>query len=565
MSFKRITLCIALYMLTILSYGQTSGTHTVLPGETLTSISAKYNVSIDAIRKLNNINGDMVRAGEQLKIPASSKSVPSTKVQPSTSPATSKPESVPAAKLTTPDTPKTTSITPSTFIPTTPKEQSQKAIPSDYTIPKCKLTHITESKTTVKDICDKFKITESQFYAVNPDIKKSKIKKGTSLCIPYNDDEIATMKAEIAKAQAEEARRMEEAERARKEAEAAKKRYSTINLALILPFELAQQSKSAEAIKMIDFYEGLLLAIDDLKTNGANVVIDVYDEKESSIEEILSKIGSKPCQLIIGAKSQENINVLREYCKQHGITLAVPFSSQEQLTVNYPTLFQVNSKASSLFPEVYSQFISSNRQNNIVFVNSSDGEETSYIDGFQNALSQNGLSFSIVPVSLLADYAANNTYDRKTVLIPSSKTVKSFTEIVSVLDSLDIQTNSKYTIFGYPEYQTFSTENTSKLTKYHCSFYATFYANLTSSEVLTFNTRFKNQFKRDQYNTRPLYGLLGYDVTKYFIGGLQKYGSDFIPMNNYMKIDALQNQMNFERNGSSSNGFINKNIRIIQF
>ena len=49
-----------------------SSTHKVKKGETLGGISEKYHVSIASIKKLNNISGNKIIAGEELKIPKSS-------------------------------------------------------------------------------------------------------------------------------------------------------------------------------------------------------------------------------------------------------------------------------------------------------------------------------------------------------------------------------------------------------------------------------------------------------------------------------------------------------------
>ena len=49
-----------------------SSTHTVKKGETLGGISEKYHVSISSIQKLNNLSGNKIIIGQELKIPESS-------------------------------------------------------------------------------------------------------------------------------------------------------------------------------------------------------------------------------------------------------------------------------------------------------------------------------------------------------------------------------------------------------------------------------------------------------------------------------------------------------------
>jgi membrane-bound lytic murein transglycosylase D len=43
--------------------------HTVRKGESLWSIGKKYNVNVDSIKRLNNLRGGAIKAGQVLSIP----------------------------------------------------------------------------------------------------------------------------------------------------------------------------------------------------------------------------------------------------------------------------------------------------------------------------------------------------------------------------------------------------------------------------------------------------------------------------------------------------------------
>ncbi len=46
-------------------------TYTIMPGDTLTKIAAKFNTTVEALVKANNIsNPDLIIAGQTLKIPS---------------------------------------------------------------------------------------------------------------------------------------------------------------------------------------------------------------------------------------------------------------------------------------------------------------------------------------------------------------------------------------------------------------------------------------------------------------------------------------------------------------
>ena len=547
MSLKKYLLLTVFALSCQLMMGQTVIKHEVQAGETLTSISKKYNVSIKAIQQRNNLSTENIRAGQVLQIPSSKGVTPANN--------TSATPSRPVSSLSRRSRTNSMAVTAK---PVNVEKKVQQVSVPPVSIPRCKLTYITESKTTISAICAKFGVSESALKSVNPSLKKEKIKKKVAICIPYTQAEIADIQSRAA----DEARRKAAEEEARKMEEMAKKKLTNINVALILPFELSKNNKSAEAIKMIDFYEGLLLAVEDFKEEGANINIRVFDEDETPIVTILDSLRTQPCHLIIGAKSSNYINGLREYSKNYHIPLAVPFSSKDDLTVGYPHLFQVNTKASAYYDRVYSAFISENIGNNVVFVDCGTTDDAKYIEDFKTALTNRGIPQSVHTPNELSDLLLH-TGGKHTVLIPTSKKPETFKELVTVLDQLDGSVSSTVSIFGYPEWLTFSADNTQSLRKYHGSFYTTFYADLTSEEVLNFTHRFKAKFKRDQYNTRPLFGLIGYDVTRFFVGGLHLFGTEFIPYQENIQMTALQNPLHFERNNYDVNGFINKNIKII--
>jgi LysM repeat protein len=73
------------------------GTYTIQKGDTLSGIAVAAGVSINDLRSLNNIQGDMIRAGETLDIPASGKVPTNTQKVTGTKTADPQVEPAPAA------------------------------------------------------------------------------------------------------------------------------------------------------------------------------------------------------------------------------------------------------------------------------------------------------------------------------------------------------------------------------------------------------------------------------------------------------------------------------------
>jgi N-acetylmuramoyl-L-alanine amidase len=46
-------------------------THVIQSGDTLSIIAQRYNVSLESLREINNIQGSLIQVGQRLRIPAS--------------------------------------------------------------------------------------------------------------------------------------------------------------------------------------------------------------------------------------------------------------------------------------------------------------------------------------------------------------------------------------------------------------------------------------------------------------------------------------------------------------
>ncbi len=155
------------------------GTYTIQKGDTLSEIAIAADVSIDALRQLNGIKGDMIRAGDTIDIPAGGK-IPSTK------------------KVTKKKTPKTETKTAT---------QTEPAPAPDLALPDLDTTQvdtvapvvdapegiIAEDRIlypgeTLEDIAREYGISKDEILRSNPQFTdESQIKDGVRLRIPISE------------------------------------------------------------------------------------------------------------------------------------------------------------------------------------------------------------------------------------------------------------------------------------------------------------------------------------------------------------------------------------------
>lgn len=479
--------------------------HTIVAGETLYGISSKYGIASKSIIEANpGLSATNFKTGSEIIIPAN------------------------GAFLVVSD------------IDTIPGTRKKG----------CKLMYEVQKKETIYSISKKFNITEEDLYAANPVLRDKKLKKNMVICIPYEANEVY---------------KEPDNETVFKENKPKTKKYSVLNVAVILPFHLSQGATSSESQKMIDFYEGFLLAVDSLRTRGVSVNVYTYDEDES-IEAILNRPMMSHMQAIIGPGKNTHIASLSNFADKYNIPLIVPFSSQENIATNHKTIFQVNAPNTIVNTKVFNTFISQYKNDNIIFLGMSGSNDRSdFINEFKKALESKNIPYSNINFASIDDEIMSTLKEGKqNIIIPSSASQDSFEMLTYKLNTMS-NTIATYNIslFGYPDWQTFNSKAQNNLSKYQCKFYATFYAQENSNRLSRFNRKFSQWFKRNQYDSYPKYALLGYDIGAYFLGGLHEQGSDFTLSGNKQNYASMQNPFYFERKNNWS-GFVNNSIMFVR-
>ena len=510
---KRIYLLGLAVLLSAHLAAQTTQTlHTVQGGETFYSISRQYGISIDDLKQANPQTTDILLAGSTLVIP-------------------------------------------------TPKEAPQNVYKELYKVQK---------KETIYSISRKFNITESELRAANPEIAgKNNIKKGDVLRIPYSQQELEAQRLEQERIEAE--RRAAEEQRRAEELAAQKaiRKQRGLNVAVILPFSLSSEYKSKEAIKLIDFYEGFLLGVANMKTRGHNVNVYAYEDKSittASIDSILQLPQMAEMNLVVGPTDIWHLERVNDFCREHNICMAIPFSSRNDLLVNHPTSFQINRPIAELYTEVYRLFAEQTpRDAQICFVQCHDkNDKINFVNGLKQMLEADGRTYRDVEIADLEDFPAvlASANGQQTVLIPTAATPAAFDQIVQTIEKNVDYASYRYRMFGHPEWLTFNEKNQASLARHHASFYTNFYTYRGSTAVNNFTSQFQHWFKRETSKTNPNYGYLGYDVARFFIHGLLELGDEFYTSPNDVALEPLQTPMQFQRSKDGS-GFVNTHVKII--
>lgn len=496
--------------------------HTIQPGETLYQLTVKYKVSAKDICAANpGLSASNFKIGQVIVIPAGSPTTETAQAS-SEQPATNK------------------------------KEQSWKEM------------HKVERKETIFSISQEYGITQEELIAANPELRTQKLKKGMFLFIPYPK---AETQAETPVTPATAPTN----EELFSESQFERKSIHTIKAALLLPFMIGTDNKD-EQQRMTEYYEGVLLALNELKAQNVSVDLYTYDTKgnTATLNTILNKGELKNMDIIIGGVRSANIKLLADYAAKNNIRLVVPFANKVDQVFNNPNIYQVNTPQSYLYSEAYEHFIRKFKGMNVIFLdtNNGDKDKNEFISGLKKELKDNRFTYSQVSINTQTPpeklIAAMDTLS-ESIFIPVSGKNSALAQIFpTLLQVRRSHPNIQMHLFGYPEWQTYTQEYLSNFYELDTYFYSSFYTNNLFPAAVQFSKNYRNWYGKEMANSYPKYGMLGYDTAYFFLKGLAQQGNKLEDNLDRISVTPIQTGFKFQR-VNNWGGFINQKVFFVHF
>ena len=112
----------------------------------------------------------------------------------------------------------------------------------------------------------------------------------------------------------------------------------------MLPFESQQTKRSGNADRMLEFYQGALLALRDLQNDSTLYRLRVYDTERSElrVRALCDSTELDAVRGVLGLVYPIQIELMAEWCDTHNVPLLLPFSDDIRLE-NRPQVLQFNS------------------------------------------------------------------------------------------------------------------------------------------------------------------------------------------------------------------------------
>ncbi len=295
---------------------------------------------------------------------------------------------------------------------------------------------------------------------------------------------------------------------------------NVINVGIMLPLH----NNNGDGRRMLEYYRGILMAVEKLKTEGHNINIHTWNvPEEADIRTTLLQDGANTCNYIFGPLYTRQVKQLGDFCRAYNIKMVIPFSISSNEVDTNPMVYQVYQSNTDINNTTIQQIADHFNNCHIVFIdcNDSTSNKGNFTMSLRNTLTQRGISFNITNVSSPDDiFVRSFSLSQPNLVILNSGRSPELTAVMNKLDILTSTNNGvQVTLFGYTEWLMYTQMNKERFAKYNAFIPSHFYYNEFSSATNEFKQKYRWRFHQDMMTALPRFAVTGYDHAMYFLSG----------------------------------------------
>lgn len=323
----------------------------------------------------------------------------------------------------------------------------------------------------------------------------------------------------------------------------------------------------------LQFYEGVLVAVDSMQRAGMKVDLHVYDTENNmnSVRKILNGDEFMETDLIIGPVYQNIQEEVVRVAEKNKIPVVIPFATRNILADNNSQVFQIN-PSREYIAELTAEMVAEEYYNsNIIILRTAAYEGTpegNLVNLIREKLrnsghlnGQGGARFTVYDFKNEGSAGLNNIFsaDRENVVFIPTTVEGELSVAISNINNL--ADGFSITLIGSNNYpQRFPSIDLAHFHNLKFKYIYPFWTDFENPATMQFIEKFKRNFKTEPNS----FGIQGFDATFYFLNAFIYYGKNFRDCLPYFHVNLIQGNYHFEKMAQFS-GFMNKGVSVISF
>ena len=295
---------------------------------------------------------------------------------------------------------------------------------------------------------------------------------------------------------------------------------NSINVGVMLPLH----DIDGDGRRMTEYYQGMLLAVKELKKEGVNINVRAWNLPiDADPRATLLQDGTTTCDIIFTPLYTKQVKVLGDFCRAYKIKMVIPFSINGNEVDKNPQIYQVYQSPDEMYTTSIQRVAEDFTQYHPVFIDCNDttSRKGPFTFGLRKVLEDKGVQYNITNLRSSEEmFARSFSLTQPNLVILNTGRSPEMRIALEKLDALvNANRNVSITLFGYTEWLLYAKFNKEKFAKYNTYIPTNFYYNEMSGNTQRFAQNYRNAFHHDMMNALPNFAATGYDHAMYFIGG----------------------------------------------
>ena len=406
--------------------------------------------------------------------------------------------------------------------------------------------HKVKKKETLFGIARDNGLTVQELIDANPEMNTPgyELKKGDFIVIPYPKSKV------------------EPAAKVVPEKTVEKK--SSIRLGVMLPLH----NENGDGRRMVEYYRGVLMAVDSLKHAGLSVDVFAWNVSEdANITKFLNDKNASTCDIIIGPLYSKQVAPLASFASKHDIKVLIPFSINAPELFNNSNLFQVYQSPTDINEATIDKFLQRFAGYNTVIIDCNDttSKKGVFTMGLRRRMETMGREYNITNLKSSEPYFAKAfSKNKPNVVILNTGRSPELNLAFAKLNNFSVNNpDVDITMFGYTEWMMYTKYDIDNYYKYNVYIPATFYLNPLSSSTDRIMTKYRWNFHTDMMQALPRFAVTGFDHAMFFLKGFYKQGKKFTGAPGSVGYIPVQTPLKFEK--IANGGYRNTSLLFVHY
>jgi len=310
------------------------------------------------------------------------------------------------------------------------------------------------------------------------------------------------------------------------------------------------------SFRYIQFYEGFLLAVEQLRQTGVNLNIYVFDvdPNPSSTYKLLKKPEMANMDLIVGMMFHKNFQIVASWARDHQIPIISPISRRTSQLEGNPMVIKIRPSYSSIGVSLADYLSRYYPYAHTLVVRDYEPEMRQIADQVIANSKALGLDVSVIEDKNLINHLLPGA-ENVVVVVSNQKTYA-----IDKLAQLNADTmDFNFTVFGIPGWDQFEDMDYEYLVKARTHVVVPYFIDYKDITSQNFVKLFQQTYKTDP----DLLAFQGHDIAWYFLNALHEFGTDFLYCLREIQARPMQTKYKFRQD--EGDGWENHHWEIIRY